>query len=87
MPNAPEWLQTMAAVTLARGGDRDAARKLWTEMLAATDMEWVRRAAEYGLLQLQALDEIDELTRRVAAVAAPTGTRRRRGTSWSPSGR
>ncbi len=74
MPNAPEWLQTMAAVTLARGGDRAAARQLWNEMLAATDMEWMRRAAEYGLRQLQALDEIDELTRRAAAVAAATGT-------------
>jgi tetratricopeptide (TPR) repeat protein len=80
MPRAPEWLQTMAAVTLARGGDRDAARKLWTEMLAATDMEWVRRAAEYGLLQLRALDEIDELTRWAAAVAATTGTPP---TSWN----
>lgn len=73
MPGGPAWMRTMAAVTLTRGGDRDAARKLWTEMLAVADVDWIRRAATYGLQQIQALDEIDELQRRAAAVAARTG--------------
>lgn len=74
LPGAPEWLGTMAAVTLAKGGDRDAARTLWMEMLAVADVDWIRRAAEYGLQQLRALDELDELRSRVAAVSARTGS-------------
>lgn len=66
MPKAPEWLKTMAAVTLTRGGDRTSARTLWNEMLAEGGMEWMRRAAEYGLQQLRALDELDALNAAVA---------------------
>ena len=73
MPGAPEWLRTMAAVTLARGGDRDAARRLWSEMLAAADVDWMRRAAQYGLQQLRALDDLDGLRARVDSVRAQTG--------------
>lgn len=73
MPGAPEWLRTMAAVTLARGGDRDAARKLWSEMLAAADLDWMRRAAVYGLQQLRALDDLDGLRARVGRVTELTG--------------
>ena len=73
MPDAPEWLQTMAAVTLARGGDRDAARKLWSEMLAAAELDWMRRAAVYGLQQLRALDDLDGLRARVGRVTELTG--------------
>lgn len=73
MPGAPEWLRTMAAVTLARGGDRDAARKLWSEMLEAADLDWMRRAAVYGLQQLRALDDLDGLRARVGRVTELTG--------------
>lgn len=66
MPNAPEWLRTMAAVTLTRGGDRSSARTLWNEMLAEGGMDWMRRAAEYGLQQLRALDELDALNAALA---------------------
>ena len=71
--NAPEWLRTMAAVTLTTGGDRDAARKLWSEMLAAAEVDWIRRAATYGLQQLRALDDLDGLRARVERVTAQTG--------------
>ena len=73
MPDAPEWLRTMAAVTLARGGDRDAARKLCSEMLEAADLDWMRRAAVYGLQQLRALDDLDGLRARVGRVTELTG--------------
>jgi tetratricopeptide (TPR) repeat protein len=73
LPNAPEWLRTMAAVTLARGGDREAARKLWSEMLVAADVDWIRRAATYGLQQLRALDDLDGLRARVQRVTEQTG--------------
>ncbi|MEP7118314.1 MAG: hypothetical protein ABI880_12075, partial [Acidobacteriota bacterium] len=73
MPGAPEWLRTMAAVTLARGGNRAAARKLWGEMLAAAEVDWMRRAAQYGLQQLRALDDLDGLRARVDRATAQTG--------------
>ncbi len=62
LPGAPLWLRTMAAVTLTRGGDRESARQLWTELLDAADVDWLRQAADFRLRQLAALDDIDALT-------------------------
>ena len=47
-------------------GDRAAARTLWRELHASADVDWLRRAAEYRLAQLQALDDIDALSQRVS---------------------
>jgi hypothetical protein len=63
----------MAAVTLAKGGDRAGARQLWTELYTTADVEWLRRAAENRLQQLQAMDEIDALTAIVGRYTARTG--------------
>ena len=60
MPGAPVWLRQLAATTRVRGGDRDGARRL-LQGLAASEEEWVRRAAARGLDQLKALESIDEL--------------------------
>jgi hypothetical protein len=60
MPGAPEWMRPLAAVTRAEGGDRAGARRLLSELLHS-DETYIRRAAERGLAQLQALDAIDEL--------------------------
>ena len=73
MPGAPPWLKTLAGTTLIAGGDREVARTLWRELYAAADDDWLRRAAEYRLTQLQALDEIDVLTAQVAGVARRLG--------------
>jgi hypothetical protein len=60
MPHAPEWILPLAATTTARGGDRTSARDMLTR-LRESDAAYIRRAAERGLLQLRALDEIDRL--------------------------
>ena len=60
MSGAPRWLRPLAAVTLAQGGDRHGARRLLVE-LAATSDGYIRRSAERGLAQLQALDDLDRL--------------------------
>ncbi len=70
MPEAPQWLRTMAAVTLTKGGDRTGARQLWTELHDTADVDWLRRAAEFRLGQLSALDDIDALTAVVASARA-----------------
>jgi hypothetical protein len=60
-PGAPTWLEPLAATTLAVGGDRQSSRTLWRELLESTDIDWIRQNAERRLLQLDALDAIDQL--------------------------
>ena len=59
----PDWLRQLAAVTLARGGNRASSRRLWQEVLAGADEDWLLRMARERLLQLDALDQIDGLRR------------------------
>ncbi len=60
-PHAAEWLQPLAAATLAEGGNRETSRQLWTQ-LANSDMAFIRNQAERRLQQLDAMDMIVELT-------------------------
>jgi tetratricopeptide (TPR) repeat protein len=60
LPNAPNWLTPIAASMLTRGQDRGAARFLWQQILKS-DQEWLRKSAERALVQLYALDQMDEL--------------------------
>ncbi|HYN08121.1 MAG TPA: tetratricopeptide repeat protein [Vicinamibacterales bacterium] len=69
MPRAPEWILPLAATTTARGGDRKSARDMLMR-LQESDAAYIRRAAERGLLQLRALDEIDQLQALVDTYAA-----------------
>jgi tetratricopeptide (TPR) repeat protein len=73
MPGAPNWLKALVGTTLLTSGDRAAARTLWRELHASADVDWLRRAAEYRLAQLQALDDLDALTQRVSETARRTG--------------
>jgi tetratricopeptide (TPR) repeat protein len=59
-PGAPNWLTPLAASMLSRGHDRAAARFMWQQILKSED-EWMRRSAERALVQLNALDTIDQL--------------------------
>ena len=59
---APWFLRSLAATTLASGGDRRSSRTLWTSILQTTADEWIRGDAARRLMQLDALDQIDELT-------------------------
>jgi len=64
-PGAPWWLRSLAATTLAVGGDRRSSRVMWEAIRESADNDWLRQDAERRLRQLQALDVIDELQRRV----------------------
>jgi hypothetical protein len=61
MPDAPDWLRPLAAVTLAQGGNRASSRVLWTEMARNADAKWLRDQAAFRLKQLDALDGIDSM--------------------------
>jgi hypothetical protein len=59
-PNSPSWLRPLAASMLAAGGDRKSARFLWIQM-QQSDEQWLRHNATRSLLQLDAMDVIDQL--------------------------
>src|SRR5690606_15706390 len=59
-PGAPNWIAPMVPTMLTRANDRTSARQLWQQILQS-DQEWLRRAAERSLMQLDALDAIDTL--------------------------
>jgi len=73
IPGAPWWLRSLAAVTLAQGGDRRSSRALWQSLRESADNEWLRNNATLRLAQLDALDAIDQLTAVAAAYRARTG--------------
>jgi tetratricopeptide (TPR) repeat protein len=60
MPGAPDWIQPLAAETVARGGDRAGARRLLGDLLTS-DQEYLRQDARRGLAQIDALEAIDHL--------------------------
>jgi hypothetical protein len=59
-PDAPDWLEPIAASMLIKGGDRASARFILRQLLQA-EHTWIHRMAERSLLQLDALDRIDQL--------------------------
>ena len=60
-PGAPSWLIGLAATTLAVGGSRESSRQLWTELLNNADAAYIQGQAKHRLLQLDAMDAIDQL--------------------------
>jgi hypothetical protein len=78
---APWWLKSLAATTVAQGGDRRSSRLMWQAIRDSAEVEWLRTDADRRLAQLRALDEIDSLQEAVdrltARSAAPPD-------SWAP---
>ena len=70
---APWWLASMAATTLAEGGDRTSSRRMWEAIRESAENDWLRNNAEHRLLQLRALDQIDGLQAAVDAFARRSG--------------
>jgi len=74
VPGAPSWLRPLAATTLAQGGDRASSRAMWTAILQTAETDWLRKEADRRLIQLQALDMIDQLQRALDDYARRSGT-------------
>jgi len=72
-PGAPTWLAPLAAVTLTEGGDRQSSRFLWNQILESSDNDWMRNNASLRLRQLDAMDVLDELNRRVELFTSRQG--------------
>jgi len=79
IPGAPWWMRSVAATTLARGGNRAASRLLWRQQYDDAQDERARQAALLKLQQLDALEQIEQLQELIDAFIERTGAR---STSW-----
>ena len=73
VPGAPWFLRSLAAVTLAEGGDRRSSRTMWTAIRESAEVDWLKNDAERRLQQLDAMDLIDAVQQAVDAAAPRTG--------------
>jgi hypothetical protein len=76
LPGAAFWLKNLAADVLARGGDRETARRMWRQIYEQSDGV-VKGNAAVHLQVLEALDQADRLTLLVEEFARRTGRRPR----------
>ena len=70
---APQWLGPLAATTFAQGGQRAGSRLLWQQLLETGDNEWLQNEAARRLLQLDAMDGLDQLRPAITAYRERTG--------------
>jgi len=66
IPGAPAYIRKLAADARLRGGDRKGAREM-LQRLTTSEEKYIQRAAERGIQQLDALDQIDYLQAKVEA--------------------
>lgn len=77
IPGSAYWLKTTAASLLGKGGEREAARAMWSEMYAHSDEDAIKQNAHIHLMLLDAADGrdrlqhyVDEFRRRLARAPA-----------------
>ncbi len=80
MPGGSWWLRSLAAVTLAEGGDRQSSRQMWRQILETADHDWLRNNARLKLAQLDAVDRMEALSAVIGRWRAATG---REPDSWT----
>lgn len=73
IPGSPWWLQSLAANTLAIGGNRRASRALWQQIHETANDEWLQDETLRRLMQLDALDDIDRLVLESERFSMVTG--------------
>jgi hypothetical protein len=74
---APWFLKSLAATTLAEGGDRRSSRTMWEAIRESAEIEWLRNDAERRLMQLDAADFIDQMqadVNRARAAGVPASS-------------
>lgn len=74
VPGAPVWLKPLAATTLVKGGDRESSRAMWRAILESSDIDWLHRTSERVLVQLNALDQMDDIQSRLDAFTQLRGS-------------
>jgi tetratricopeptide (TPR) repeat protein len=74
IPDAPWFLRSLAATTVAEGGDRRSSRTMWEAIRASAEIDWLKMDAERRLMQLDASDFIESVQERVDRFTATAGT-------------
>lgn len=74
VPRAPKWMSQMAAVMLAKGGDRETARQMFIQIYETTDDTTLRRTSFSRLMYFRAEDEVQFLNRLLVQYEKETGT-------------
>ncbi len=67
VPGSPVWLKSLAATTVAKGGDRQSSTRMWLAIRESAEVDWLKQYADRSLRQLRALDDLDQLQKRVDA--------------------
>jgi hypothetical protein len=75
LPGAAFWLRSLAADLLAKGGDRESARRMWRRLYEQSEEGILRTHAKLQLAILDARDNADELTARVGDFEKKRGRR------------
>lgn len=73
-PGAPWFLRSLAATTLAEGGDRRSSRLMWESIRQSAEIDWLRREADRRLMQLDAMDFLPGLQDKVDRYTRQFGT-------------
>ena len=73
LPESPVWMEPLAAVTLAEGGNRKSSRLLWQQIQQTATDDWFLGEAQRRLKQLDAMDQIELLQKVVAAFSEKNG--------------
>ncbi|MGH9348165.1 MAG: tetratricopeptide repeat protein [Vicinamibacterales bacterium] len=73
LPDAPAWVVALEATTRAEGGDLEASRRLWQQMIDTAESDWMRETAVFRLLQVEAYTAIDALEQIVTTFALGHG--------------
>jgi hypothetical protein len=86
IPGAAFWLRTLAADILQKGGERQAARRMWQQMYEQAEPGILRENARARLRALDSLDAADRLSVAVEAYARRFGHRPARLEELEPAG-
>lgn len=77
LPEAPFWLETLAADLLANADDRATSREVWTRMYEQADEPPIKGNALIHLQRLDALDAVDALNAAAKDLEAKLGRKPR----------
>jgi hypothetical protein len=73
LPGAPNWMKIMAAQMKARGGERETARAMYTQMYQQSEDRQLKDLALMRLIELKSLDERDVMKATLGARQSQTG--------------
>ena len=72
--DAPKWLEQLSAAMLAKGGDRETARQMFTKLYETTDDPNVKQNSLSRLEFYQASDQMDFLNKQLEEFRAVRGS-------------